>query len=79
MLLAAVASVHTVGQSFLPLRMAAMCGLASAVQLLLDAGAGVDVVSPNSYTLLHLASFQGHDAIIQVFLPAGASVHAVGQ
>jgi ankyrin repeat protein len=43
------------------------------IQLLLAAGADVNVKDSNSVTALHEAAEKGHEAVIKLLLAAGAS------
>ncbi len=59
--------------NFTPLHSASMQGHAAACELLLAAGAGVNVqTDPQGYAPLHSAAFAGHIDAIQVLLDHGA-------
>jgi ankyrin repeat protein len=59
--------------NFTPLHAAAMQGHAKVCEVLLRAGAGVDVqTSPQGYAPLHSAAFAGHVDAIRVLLAHGA-------
>jgi ankyrin repeat protein len=59
------------------LQCAAQEGHTAVVQLLLDAGAAVDVVAADGHTALHRAACGGQTAVVQLLLNAHASVHVV--
>lgn len=59
--------------NFTPLHAAAMQGHAAVCEVLLSAGAGVNVqTSPQGYAPLHSAAFAGHIEAIRVLLAHGA-------
>ena len=59
--------------NFTPLHSAAMQGHATVCQVLIDAGAGVNVqTDPQGYAPLHSAAFAGHVETIRVLLANGA-------
>ena len=59
--------------NFTPLHSAAMHGHAAVCELLLRAGAGVNVqTTPQGYTPLHSAAFAGHLEAMRVLLAHGA-------
>jgi ankyrin repeat protein len=61
------------GNSFTPLHSAAMQGHAAVCEVLLAAGAGVNIqTDPQGYAPLHSAAFAGHVEAIRVLLAHGA-------
>lgn len=61
------------GNNFTPLHSAAMQGHAAVCEVLLAAGAGVNVqTDPQGYAPLHSAAFAGHVEAIRVLLAHGA-------
>jgi ankyrin repeat protein len=61
------------GNNFTPLHSAAMQGHAAVCEVLLKAGASVNVqTNPQGYAPLHSAAFAGHLAAIRVLLAHGA-------
>jgi cytohesin len=64
----------TRNNNFTPLHAAAMQGHAAACEVLLEAGAGVNVqTDPQGYAPLHSAAFAGHVEAIRVLLAHGAN------
>jgi|CXWL01.1.fsa_nt_gi ankyrin repeat protein len=55
-----------------PLKVAAVWGDVRALQLLLDAGAGIDDRNEHGFTALHHAAAQGYAAAVRLLLERGA-------
>ena len=55
-----------------PLMMAAFCGYADIVKMLIDAGADVNVEDSKSKTALSKAAYKGHAEIVKLLFDAGA-------
>jgi uncharacterized protein len=57
-----------------PLKVAAVWGDPTAIELLLAAGAHIDATNEGGYTALHHAASQGHLPAVRVLVAHGASI-----
>ncbi|CAN9181870.1 unnamed protein product [Alternaria alternata] len=69
----------TIGKGYRPLHCAALFGHSSAIELLLNSGAEVDVTGYDLKTALHLAVKSGNHESVRMLLTRGASVNAMNQ
>ena len=60
-----------------PLHLAAMIGHLKCIEILINAGANVDISSSdNRKTPMHIAALNGHATVVQMLIDAGADVNA---